>query len=117
MCCSVEVKEAPPTPQGWQWLFMRVETRVIKKGRNDIGVVIMDGEGRWRRLLCQWRGIGRLRGRKCEVREEEIRFQMRYRRTAPRLVWCLGVVALYEELMPARKGLIADSNIVDHAGY
>jgi hypothetical protein len=57
MCCSVEVKKAPPTPQGWQWLFMRAKTRVIKKERNDIGVVIMDGEGMWRRFLYQRRGI------------------------------------------------------------
>jgi acyl-coenzyme A thioesterase PaaI-like protein len=45
MSCSVEVKKAPPTEKGWQWLFMRVEARVIKNGRNDIDVIILDEEG------------------------------------------------------------------------
>ena len=45
MCLGIEVKKAPPTEKGWEWLFMRIEMRVVKYGRNDIDVVIMDEEG------------------------------------------------------------------------
>ena len=58
---------------------MRVEVKVIKDGRNDIDVGFWMERGKLRRLrstgflLCQWGEIGRLRGRKCELCEDDIR--------------------------------------------
>lgn len=44
--CNVEVKKAPlKGKEGWQWLFMRIEMSVLRHGRNDLDVVILDEEG------------------------------------------------------------------------
>ena len=41
---SLDVKKAPP-PEGWEWLFMRIEMHQVKDGRFDYDVVILDEEG------------------------------------------------------------------------
>lgn len=40
---TLDVKRAPP-PGGWEWLFMRIESRVIRGGRMDIDVLIFDDD-------------------------------------------------------------------------
>ena len=42
---NLEVKKAPPSEKGWQWLFLRIETRQVKHGRFDLDVVILDEDG------------------------------------------------------------------------
>lgn len=42
---GLEVKRAPPTPRGWEWLFLRIEMRQAKFGRYDMDVVIFNEEG------------------------------------------------------------------------
>jgi hypothetical protein len=42
---GLEVKKAPPTEKGWEWLFLRIETMQVKNGRFDLDVVILDEDG------------------------------------------------------------------------
>jgi hypothetical protein len=42
---NLEVKKAPPSERGWQWLFLRIEMRQVKCGRFDLDVVILDEDG------------------------------------------------------------------------
>jgi hypothetical protein len=39
---GLEVKKTPPTPWGWKWLFLKVETYVVKNGRFDLNVKMFD---------------------------------------------------------------------------
>lgn len=41
---NLEIKKALP-PEGAEWLFVRVRSRVIKNGRMDLDVVVMDEGG------------------------------------------------------------------------
>jgi hypothetical protein len=38
---TLDIKAVPP-PQGWEWLYVRIECGTIRGGRMDIDVVICD---------------------------------------------------------------------------
>jgi len=42
---GLEIKKAPPTEKGWEWLFLRIEMHQARNGRFDLDVVILDEEG------------------------------------------------------------------------
>jgi hypothetical protein len=42
---NLEVKKAPSSEQGWDWLFLRIEMRQVKHGRYDLDVIILDEDG------------------------------------------------------------------------
>ena len=42
---GLDIKKAPPTAKGWEWLFLRIEMNVVSNGRYDLSVMIFDEEG------------------------------------------------------------------------
>lgn len=44
MVLNLEIKKLLP-PEGVEWLFVRVRAKVIRNGRMDLEVVVMDAEG------------------------------------------------------------------------
>jgi hypothetical protein len=41
---GLEIKKAPPTEKGWEWLYVRAEMCVVKNGRFYLTVMILDEE-------------------------------------------------------------------------